>query len=153
MIAVLFLTTDATINPRHMEMYADPDSRAGVLEPEGVVEIRFRSKDLVKAMHRCDVLCKKILADLAQIDPKDLERKTQLDTQLKERESQLMGMYHQTALYFADLHDKPARMLEKGAICDIIPWAKSRYMLYWRLRYVLLILFKSFMSNVIFLLR
>jgi acetyl-CoA carboxylase/biotin carboxylase 1 len=31
---------DPSINPRHMEMYADPDSRGGVLEPEGVVEIR-----------------------------------------------------------------------------------------------------------------
>lgn len=116
-------------------MYADPDSRAGVLEPEGVVEIRFRSKDLVRAMHRCDSVCKKLLADLSQVDPKaDLQTKTVLETQLKERESQLMGMYHQAALYFADLHDKPARMLEKGAICDIIPWAKSRLLLYWRLR-------------------
>ena len=32
---------DPSINPRHMEMYADPESRGGVLEPEGVVEIRY----------------------------------------------------------------------------------------------------------------
>lgn len=116
-----------------MEMYADPDARGGVLEPEGTVEIRFRAKDLARAMHRCDPVCKKILSDLANVG-QDLDAKRVLETQLKERESQLMGMYHQTALYFADLHDKPARMLEKGVICDIIPWAKSRYLLYWRLR-------------------
>jgi len=46
-------------------------------------------------------------------------------------------MYHQAALYFADLHDKPQRMLEKGTICEIIPWTKSRYLLFWRLRRLL----------------
>jgi len=118
-----------------MEMYADPDSRGGVLEPEGVVEIRFRSKDLIKTMHRCDSICKRILEELSKLDLKtEIEAKTRLETQLKERETQLMGMYHQAALYFADLHDKPQRMMEKGAILDIIPWAKSRYMLFWRLR-------------------
>lgn len=56
---------DATINSRYMEMYADPDSRGGVLEPEGTIEIRFRFKDQVKAMHRCDNVCKKIIGELA----------------------------------------------------------------------------------------
>lgn len=57
---MLFIFADATINPKHMEMYADPDSRGGVLEPEGTVEIRFRQKDLIKAMHRCDAECKRL---------------------------------------------------------------------------------------------
>jgi hypothetical protein len=35
-----------------VEMYADPGARGGVLEPEGVVEIKFRTPDLVKLMHR-----------------------------------------------------------------------------------------------------
>ncbi len=48
-----------------MEMYADNDSRGGVLEPEGTVEIRFRSKDLIKAMHRCDAECKRLLSKFA----------------------------------------------------------------------------------------
>ena len=123
---------DSTINPEHIEMYADPDARAGVLEPEGTVEIRFRQKDLVKSMYRCDPVCKKLSKELSSCTDSDLKR--QLETQLREREMQLMPMYHQVALYFADLHDKPARMLEKGAICDIIPWARSRYLLFWRLR-------------------
>lgn len=45
---------DNQINPNHIEMYADPDSRGGVLEPEGIVEIKFRMKDLLKSMHRID---------------------------------------------------------------------------------------------------
>jgi acetyl-CoA carboxylase/biotin carboxylase 1 len=126
---------DATINPRHMEMYADPDARGGVLEPEGTVEIRFRSKDLVRTMHRCDITCKKMAGELSTTTDPDARRK--LEQQLKDRETQLMGMYHQTALFFADLHDKPQRMLEKGVICDIIPWQRSRYLLYWRLRRLL----------------
>ena len=33
-------------------MYADPGARGGVLEPEGVCEIKFRTPDLIKMMHR-----------------------------------------------------------------------------------------------------
>ena len=47
---------DPTINPRHMEMFADNTSRGGVLEPEGIVEIKFRKKDLIKTMHRNDAV-------------------------------------------------------------------------------------------------
>lgn len=65
------------------------------------------------------------------------EDKKRIEKELRERESLLMGMYHQTALAFADLHDTPMRMLEKGCICDIIPWQRSRYLFYWRLRRLL----------------
>ena len=47
-----------------MEMYADTDSRGGVLEPEGTVEIRFRQKDLIKTMLRCDPECKRLNSKL-----------------------------------------------------------------------------------------
>lgn len=46
---------DSQINAAQVEMYADPTARGGVLEPEGVVEIKFRSADLLKMMHRCVV--------------------------------------------------------------------------------------------------
>lgn len=45
---------DSTINPRYIETYADPESRGGVLEPEGIVEVKFKEKDLVKTIHRLD---------------------------------------------------------------------------------------------------
>ena len=127
---------DAQINPKHMEMYADLDARGGVLEPEGTVEIRFRAKDKIKAMHRLDEQCSKLSSQLIRTTV--IEDRKKLEMQLNERESQLQGMYHQVALHFADLHDKPQRMLEKSVICDIIPWAKSRHLLYWRLKRLIL---------------
>lgn len=45
---------DTLINPRFLEMYADPDARGGVLEPEGTVEVRFKQKDLIQSIHRLD---------------------------------------------------------------------------------------------------
>ena len=37
-----------------MEMYADPTSKGGVLEPEATVEIKYRAKDVRKTMERLD---------------------------------------------------------------------------------------------------
>lgn len=45
---------DSLINPTFMEMYADPESRGGVLEPEGIVEIKYKEKDLIKTIGRLD---------------------------------------------------------------------------------------------------
>lgn len=42
--------------------------------------------------------------------------------------------YFQVAVMFADLHDTPERMLDKGVIQGIIPWDQSRSRFYWRLR-------------------
>lgn len=133
-----------------MEMYADPDSRGGVLEPEGTVEIRFRSKDLVKAMHRCDNEFKRLKSKViltcgtlnlilgfsteAIAETSSLEEKAKLETELREREAQLMPMYHQVALSFADLHDTPVRMYEKGCITEVVPWRNARQYFYWSLK-------------------
>lgn len=43
------------------------------------------------------------------------ERK-ELENKLKEREEFLTPIYHQVAVQFADLHDTPGRMQEKGVI-------------------------------------
>lgn len=43
-----------------MEMYADGGARGGVLEPEGMVEIKFRTPDLRAAMARIDPLVRKL---------------------------------------------------------------------------------------------
>ncbi|KAG7265279.1 hypothetical protein CRUP_008184 [Coryphaenoides rupestris] len=110
-----WVVIDPTINPRHMEMYADKDSRGGVLEPEGTVEIKFRRKDLLNPAER-----------------------KELETKLKEREEFLLPIYHQVAVQFADLHDTPGRMQEKGVITDILEWPTSRHFFYWRMRRLLL---------------
>ncbi|KAM6049506.1 acetyl-CoA carboxylase 1 isoform 3-T4 [Chlamydotis macqueenii] len=128
---------DPTINPRHMEMYADRESRGGILEPEGTVEIKFRRKDLVKTMRRVDPVYMHLAERLGTPELSPAERK-ELDTKLKEREEFLVPIYHQVAMQFADLHDTPGRMQEKGAITDILDWKTSRTFFYWRLRRLLL---------------
>ena len=44
------------------------------------------------------------------------DEKSTLETQLKVREDQLAPIYHQVAVAFADLHDTPGRMQEKGVV-------------------------------------
>ena len=43
-------------------------------------------------------------------------------------------IYHTVAVHFADLHDTPVRMKEKGVIQEVIPWREARTRLYWRLK-------------------
>ncbi|XP_028335696.1 acetyl-CoA carboxylase 2 isoform X2 [Physeter macrocephalus] len=128
---------DTSINPLCIEIYADRESRASVLEPEGTVEIKYRKKDLVKTMRRIDPIYKKLMEQLGTSELSDKDRK-ELEGQLKAREDLLLPIYHQVAVQFADLHDKPSRMLEKGAISDILDWKTARTFLYWRLRRLLL---------------
>ncbi len=47
-----------------VEMYADPGARGGILEPEGIVEIKFRRADLVAAMHRLDPVLQQLSVSL-----------------------------------------------------------------------------------------
>merc|ERR1711971_1038079 len=42
--------------------------------------------------------------------------------------------YHQVAVHFAELHDTPTRMKEKGCLREVVPWAEARRYFYWRLR-------------------
>eukprot|EP00069_Balaena_mysticetus_P013522 bmy_08281T0 len=128
---------DVSINPLCIEIYADKESRASVLEPEGTVEIKYRKKDLVKTMRRIDPIYKKLVEQLGMSELSDKDRK-ELEGQLKAREDLLLPIYHQVAVQFADLHDKPSRMLEKGAISDVLDWKTARSFLYWRLRRLLL---------------
>jgi acetyl-CoA carboxylase carboxyltransferase component len=70
-------------------MYADPIARGGVLEPEGIVEIKFRTPDLVRAMHRLDP----IIAGLKAESGPDSE------ATIKEREQALLPVYRQVGRY------------------------------------------------------
>lgn len=89
--------------------------RGGVLEPEGTVEIKFREKELLKTMKRIDPVMRKIVENLNSPELSEEEIKT-LENQLKKRKDLLLPMYHQVAVNFADLHDTPGRMDEKGVI-------------------------------------
>jgi len=132
-----WVVIDPTINPAMMEMYADPTSCGGVLEPEAIVEIKFRAKDIRRAMERLDPKMKKLVEQLADSGTTNVE-KARLEQEVKEREEQLAGVYHQVAVQFAELHDTPIRMKEKGVIRDVVPWKGARKFFYWRMRRKLL---------------
>ena len=42
-------------------MYADEDSRGGILEPAGIVEVKFRAQQRAEMMHRLDDKLKQLL--------------------------------------------------------------------------------------------
>src|SRR4051794_17993654 len=116
-----------------MEMYADEDSRGGVLEPEGIVNIKFRRDKQLETMARLDPIygnLKRALAD------KNLTTNEQSDIKVKmaQREALLLPVYSQVSLQFADLHDRAGRMQAKGTIRQPLRWQEARRFFYWRLR-------------------
>lgn len=92
----------------------DRESRGGVLEPEGTVEIKYRMKDIIKTMSRLDPTYADLHAK-AKCSNSSSKQK-ELEDKLKSREEVLDSIYHQIAVEFAELHDTPGRMLEKGCI-------------------------------------
>lgn len=127
------VVVDPTINPDYMEMYADEDARGGVLEPEGIVNIKYRREKQLDTMARLDPeygSLRKQLADktLSQ------EQLTQLKAQATAREEVLLPVYMQIALQFADLHDRAGRMQAKDVIRSSLVWREARRFFYWRVR-------------------
>merc|ERR1719451_36987 len=49
-----WVVIDPTINEKVMEMYADKESRGGILEPPGICEVKFRAADQKNKMHQLD---------------------------------------------------------------------------------------------------
>ncbi|XP_062873532.1 acetyl-CoA carboxylase 2 isoform X2 [Trichomycterus rosablanca] len=132
-----WVVIDPTINPQCMELYADKESRGGVLEPEGTVEIKFRRKDLLKTMRRIDPEYSRLAQQLSSPDLPEKER-SGVEARLRVREEFLLPIYHQVAVQFVDLHDTPGRMQEKGVVTDVLDWKNARSFFYWRLRRLLL---------------
>ncbi|TRY78898.1 hypothetical protein TCAL_01701 [Tigriopus californicus] len=128
-----WVVIDPTINERQMEMYADPNARGGVLEAEGIVSIKMRMKEQRLVMQRLDLEMNKLGTELKSLDLIP-DRKAEIEVLMKKREEILAPMFHQVSVQFADLHDTPTRMKDKGVIRDIIPWADARSTLFWRLR-------------------
>jgi acetyl-CoA carboxylase/biotin carboxylase 1 len=125
-----WVVVDPTINEDKMEMYADPDSRGGILEPAGITEVKFRMPDQLKLMRRLD----KQLMDLdAELGSTELEEvRHDITEQIKNREDSLKPVYLQAATEFADLHDKTGRMKAKGVIRAAVPWEDSREYFFYR---------------------
>ncbi|XP_050664997.1 acetyl-CoA carboxylase isoform X2 [Leptidea sinapis] len=76
---------DPSVNSLRMEMYADNDARGGVLEAEGIVEVKFKSRDAVKAMHRLDPELLRLGARISELNEqikdisKNLDRRGSID--------------------------------------------------------------------------
>lgn len=128
-----WVVVDPTINPVAMEMYADVDSRAGVLEPEGIIGIKYKKDKQLETMARLDptyAALKKQAADKG-LSKEELE---ELKTKMTAREKQLLPIYAQISIQFADLHDRAERMKAKGTIREAIEWKNARRFFYWRAR-------------------
>ncbi|KAH7094196.1 acetyl-CoA carboxylase [Auriculariales sp. MPI-PUGE-AT-0066] len=127
-----WVVLDPSINKEQMQMYADVESRAGVLEPEGVVEIKLRREKLLKLMERLDP----VYASHARVSndkAKTAEERAQAKDQLAQREKEIQPGYKALALLYADLHDRVGRMEAKGCAKPAV-WREARRFFYWALR-------------------
>eukprot|EP01012_Entosiphon_sulcatum_P026964 TRINITY_DN3247_c0_g1_i1.p1 TRINITY_DN3247_c0_g1~~TRINITY_DN3247_c0_g1_i1.p1 ORF type:complete len:2163 (+),score=392.04 TRINITY_DN3247_c0_g1_i1:197-6490(+) len=119
-----WVVIDPSINREAIEMYADVTAKGGVLEPSGVIEIKYRDNDIFETMHRLDPQCVAIQSQLRRCS--DAEESARLQRELKSRQETLYPTYRAIALAFAALHDTPGRMLAKECINGIVPWRDSR---------------------------
>jgi len=124
---------DSKINPERIEMYADPTARGGVLEPEGMVEIKYRDSQLYKTMHRLDPVIKSLKSSDGQQQPGVVQQSSN-ESSVSSRQQALLQAYRSVAVGFADMHDKAERMHAKGIIKKVVPWKFSRKFFYWRLK-------------------
>ena len=133
-----WVVVDPTINRGAMEMFAAPEARGGVLEPSGIVEIKFRVAQRMEVANRLDPELRRIAEALKGGVEGGVELSGEARQQLKAeaaaRQDLLAATYLQVAQQLADLHDTPGRMLEKGVISQVVPFRKARSFFYWRLR-------------------
>jgi acetyl-CoA carboxylase/biotin carboxylase 1 len=129
-----WVVVDPTINAEMMEMYAETNSRGGILEPPGICDVKFRKPDLLKLMARNDPILQELAAKMqglqASAGSDDVDA---TQAQIEARQELLLPLYLQVAYEFADLHDTPGRMKAKGVIREVVPWEQSREYFYWRL--------------------
>jgi acetyl-CoA carboxylase/biotin carboxylase 1 len=128
-----WVVIDPTINPDQMEMYADEEARGGVLEPEGIVNIKYRRDKQLDTMARLDQTYGDLRRSLADTTLSK-EQLSDIKAQMAQREEQLLPVYMQIALQFADLHDRAGRMQAKNTIRQPLRWQNARRFFYWRLR-------------------
>merc|ERR1719324_1795214 len=127
-----WVVIDPTINEKVMEMYADKESRGGILEPPGICEVKFRAADQTSKMHQLDPVLIGLDQEIEMAS--DADDVSELKKQIADREAALMPLYLQVAHEFADLHDRSGRMKAKGVIRDVLEWKSSRATMYWRVK-------------------
>ncbi|KAI0016324.1 acetyl-CoA carboxylase [Xylariomycetidae sp. FL0641] len=128
-----WVVVDPTINPVAMEMYADVESRAGVLEPEGIIGIKYKRNKQLETMARLDATYAALKKQAT--DPSlSKEEHEEVKSKMTQRENQLLPIYAQISIQFADLHDRAGRMKAKGTIREALEWKNARRFFYWRVR-------------------
>jgi len=130
-----WVVIDPTINLAKMEMYADAQSRGGILEPPGICEVKYRGQDQRATMHRLDdtlIEYDELLQSSASDNDDALSSGVSKD--IKNREKLLSPVYLQIAHEFADLHDRAGRMKAKGCISEVLEWKRSREFFFWRIK-------------------
>nr|AIT59734.1 acetyl-CoA carboxylase [Salvia miltiorrhiza] len=129
-----WVVVDSRINPDHIEMYAERTARGNVLEPEGLIEIKFRTRELLECMSRLDPVLINLKSRLQEVRNSGTPGMAEeIQIQIKTREKKLLPIYTQIATKFAELHDTSLRMAAKGVIKQVVDWPKSRSFFYRRL--------------------
>ncbi|PPQ91321.1 hypothetical protein CVT25_005329, partial [Psilocybe cyanescens] len=103
-----WVVLDPSINSEQMEMYADVNSRAGVLEPEGIIKIKMCCDKILALMERLNSTYASFKCD-SKDTSKSPEQHAAATAALAERETLLQPTYKQIALLYADLHEADAR--------------------------------------------
>ncbi|KAF9503548.1 hypothetical protein BS47DRAFT_1402300 [Hydnum rufescens UP504] len=124
-----WVVLDPSISPDHMEMYADVESCAGVLKPEGVVEIKSASFITFTSGHIVlNPYESKASKDMSATDTEHAEAADKLAA----HEQHLKPMYQQMALLYADLHDCTGHTEAKG-YAKLTVWRDTWRFFYWAL--------------------
>jgi acetyl-CoA carboxylase/biotin carboxylase 1 len=126
-----WVVIDPTINPDKMEMYADKESRGGILEPPGICEVKYRAAEQMATAERLDPILKELEDELTAISSQ--EETDKIKQEQITRKKMLQPIYLQAAHEFADLHDRAGRMKAKNVISEILDWRTSRSFFYWRI--------------------
>ncbi|OEL17844.1 Acetyl-CoA carboxylase 2 [Dichanthelium oligosanthes] len=131
-----WVVVDSKINPDRIECYAERTAKGNVLEPQGLIEIKFRSEELQDCMGRLDPELINLKAKLqgAKLGNGNLQDIESLQKSIEARTKQLLPLYTQIAIRFAELHDTSLRMAAKGVIKKVVDWEESRSFFYKRLR-------------------
>lgn len=117
-----WVVVDSKINSDKVEMYAEKTAKGGVLEPEGMVEIKFRIREILECMHRMDPQLASLNQQLRLQTSKGVASSVidSVRKQIEAREKVLLPVYKQIAIRFVELHDTPNRMAAKGVIKKVL---------------------------------
>jgi len=88
---------------------------------------------LLTTMERVDETYRKLKEQTVN-DKLSPEDRAAFKAKMDKREKELLPVYHQVALHFADLHDTAGRMKEKGVIRSVVEWRNARRVFAARLR-------------------